>query len=481
MKEAWFLFFLCLAVVLPVQAQHDRSGGHKADSRNMGLVGAHDLQGRSAFQPIIVKQNDRWIAYVGHHGGSAVNSLTGQKEANGTSILDVTDPKRPKYIHHLPTSSGEVVAGGEGGGAQMVQVCAGKDLPKGDPAKFYMLRTDGRKAHEIWDVTQPEKPVKVSTVIDNLRSTHRQAWECDTGIAYVNSGLPGWQVLRMTQVFDLSDPAKPVHIRDFALPGQQPGAPKRENPRLHDGHGAFSTGPKGNRLYFGYGNVGNGAFQIVDRKKLLEGPKEPTAENLLYPQVSFQNVGTWQAVHSVYPLIGMEVAEFANSPKGKVRDFLLVLPEPIENDCQEERQMMFVVDITNDAQPFGVANFQVPHKSGDYCTRGGRFGPHQTQENLMPIYHKRIVFVAWFNAGVRAVDIRDPYHPREIGFYVPATNKNTEPSCYKSGGNARCKVAIVTNNVEVDDRGYVYMTDRAGTGLHILEPTGEVRKIADFR
>ena len=91
--------------------------------------------------------------------------------------------------------------------------------------------------------------------------------------------------------------------------------------------------------------------------------------------------------------------------------------------------MMFVVDITDDSKPFGVANFQVPHQPGDYCTRGGRFGPHQTQENLTPIYHKRIVFVAWFNAGVRAVDIRDPYQPKEIGYYVPATNRHTAPSC----------------------------------------------------
>jgi hypothetical protein len=323
--------------------------------------------------------------------------------------------------------------------------------------------------------------VRVSVVVSKLRSTHRQAWECDTGIAYVNSGLPGWQVLRLTQVWDLSDPAKPVHIRDFALPGQEPTAPKRENRRLYDGHGAFTLGPKVNRLYFGYGYVGNGAFQIVDRQKLLEGPREPTPENLRYPQVSFQAVGTWQAVHSVYPLLGMEVAEFANSPKGQVRDFLLVLPEGIQNECHEERQMMFVVDITDDRNPFGVANFQVPHKDGNYCTRGGRFGPHQTQENLTPIYHKRVVFVAWFNAGVRAVDIRDPYHPKEIGFYVPATNRHTAPSCVKTAAGPRCKIAITTNNVEVDDRGYIYIADRVKTGLHILEPTGEVRSIANFR
>ena len=481
MKSRLLVVAFAMATVAPLALAGEGGAGHPASGHNMRLLGASDLQGRAAFQPVIVKQGERWLAYVGHSGGSAFNSLTGRDEPNGTSIIDVTDPKQPKYVHHLPTESAEVIVGAEGGGSQMLQVCAGKDLPKGDPDKFYMLRTDGRKAHEMWDVTVPERPVKIATVADNLRSTHRQAWECDTGIAYVNSGLPGWQVLRMTQVFDLSDPAKPVHVRDFALPSQRPGAPKPPSLRRYDGHGPFTLGPKNNRLYFGYGYAGHGAIQIVDRKKLLEGPKEPTVENLLYPQVSFQDVGTWQAVHAVYPLIGMEIPEFANSPKGKVRDFLLVLPEGIQNECREERQMMFVVDITDDTRPFGVANFQVPHAPGEYCSRGGRFGPHQTQENLTPIYHKRIVFVAWFNAGVRAVDIRDPFNPKEIGFYVPATNTHTEPSCVKVDGKERCKTAIVTNNVEVDDRGYIYIADRLKTGMHILELTGEARKVANFR
>src|SRR6201981_2843192 len=43
---------------------------------NMELAGFNDLQGRSAYQPIIVKEGDREIAYVGHHTGSAMNPLT---------------------------------------------------------------------------------------------------------------------------------------------------------------------------------------------------------------------------------------------------------------------------------------------------------------------------------------------------------------------------------------------------------------------
>src|SRR6202049_3713871 len=93
---------------------------------NMELVGHSDLQGRSAYQPIIINENGREIAYVGHHTGTAMNSLTGAAEPNGTSIVDVTDPAKPKYLAHIP---GSTQAGEEAGGAQMVRVCSGSVLP----------------------------------------------------------------------------------------------------------------------------------------------------------------------------------------------------------------------------------------------------------------------------------------------------------------------------------------------------------------
>src|ERR1700680_882827 len=83
---------------------------------NMELAGWSDLQGRSAYQPIIIKEGGREIAYVGHHTGSAMNPLTGVVEPNGTSIVDVTDPAKPKYLSHIPGSS---EGGDEGGGRQL--------------------------------------------------------------------------------------------------------------------------------------------------------------------------------------------------------------------------------------------------------------------------------------------------------------------------------------------------------------------------
>ena len=82
------------------------------------------------------------------------NPLTGAEEFNGTSLIDVTDPRRPKYLAHIPGDEGLA----EDGGAQMVRVCDGKGLPKGDPNAVYMLRTFGNKAHEIWNTADPEKP-----------------------------------------------------------------------------------------------------------------------------------------------------------------------------------------------------------------------------------------------------------------------------------------------------------------------------------
>jgi len=72
---------------------------------------------------------------------------------------------------------------------------------------------------------------------------------------------------------------------------------------------------------------------------------------------------------------------------------------------------------------------------------------------------------------------RNPYAPRDAAFYIPATTERTAERCVTNGTRS-CKVAIQTNNVEADERGYVYLADRANTGLHIVKLTGEAAKIA---
>src|SRR5262249_56831063 len=99
-----------------------------------------------------------------------------------------------------------------------------------------------------------------------------------------------------------------VKTGDVGLPGQEPGGTGRAPTRLH---GPISTGPKGNRVYFAYGTNEGGILQIVDREKLLAGPKEPTEANLLYPQVGRLDMSPLTGAHTTFPVLGLPVAEFA--------------------------------------------------------------------------------------------------------------------------------------------------------------------------
>jgi hypothetical protein len=469
----------CVALLAGPAAAQMQKVGDPPEARNMRLVGYDDLQGRSAYQPTIHHQGDRWIAYIGHHGGTPeipkpLNRVTGQEEFNGTSIVDVTDPAHPKYLANVPGLEGHY----EEGGAQMVRVCDGKALPKGDPNAVYMLRVFGGRAHEMWNVADPAHPALIARIVEGLRDTHKSWWECDTGIAYLVSGAPGWRTRRMTQVYDLSDPAHPVKIRDFGLPGQEPGSTGAVPTELH---GPISTGPQGNRVYFGYGTNKGGVLQIVDREKLLTGPKEPTPDNLRYPEVGRLDMLPLNGAHTTLPLLKMPIAEFAKDKGGSPRDIVMIVDEEILNECLEPRQMVWFVDVTIETKPMVVSNYTADEASGNFCQRGGRFGSHSSNEFMPPMYDKKLVFVTFFNGGVRAIDIRNPYQPKEAGYFIPAITAKTDKRCVKVDGQERCKVAIQSNNVEVDDRGYIYVVDRANTGMHILELTGDARAIAGLK
>ena len=70
-----------------------------------------------------------------------------------------------------------------------------------------------------------------------------------------------------------------------------------------------------------------------------------------------------------------------------------------------------------------------------------------------------LVYVVWYNAGLRIVDVANPYQPKEVGHYIPATDFG--------------RPTVQTNDIIVDERdGLIYITDRWGGGLHIVEYTG---------
>jgi hypothetical protein len=479
---------------------------------NMKVEGFTDNQGRPIYQPLVVDQNGREILYLGNLTGNLLNPLTGKVESNGTSIIDVTDVHHPKFLFHIPGPAGSV----GNGGAQMVRVCSGDVLPHGEKGKWYLLRAFGNagpdESHQLWDVTNPAAPTYINTIVSGLSNTHKSWWECDTGIAYLVAGSKsdGWHQSGPAQhlkIYDLSDPRKPVYIRDFGLIGQEPGAEIKAahsctsdpGPNCYEGsknppagvHGPISMGPKVNRIYLPYGVGRDGVIQIVDRQKLLTGCTLPTASphcatnptqaELLYPQVGVIAMNPENGGHSSMPVLGVPMpqtqAHFADGAPQK-KDLLIVSSEDTANNCfGQAPHDAWILDITNDATPWPMATLTVPQEPGDFCNRGARFGAHAVSEAIYPPYYGKIIGVSWFNAGARIWDIRDPENPRPIAYYIQAPTKNTIASCATIHGVATCHNATMNDYVEFDDRGYIYAADRAGSGVTILSLTGDALKV----
>ena len=145
------------------------------------------------------------------------------------------------------------------------------------------------------------------------KQTHKIYWDCESGIAYLNGTPEGWRIRRVLQLFDMSNPLEPKHIRNFALDGSQPGA---EGPIGTPLHAPFAFG---DRVYLGYGASDDGVMQILDRDKLINGdpessePFKPTKENLLYPQISRLDMPEYYGAHSVKPLFNIEVKDFVDT------------------------------------------------------------------------------------------------------------------------------------------------------------------------
>ena len=543
---------------------------------NMELVGYDTLDGRSTYQPLVVHQGNRYIAYMAHHAGCAVNRLNGQTEVNGTSLVDVTDPTHPIYLHHITGFPADCNGSLDAAGNQMVHVCAGDTLPSKSPAeaarkrgRYYMLRSDGNasgepgtESHQVYDVTDPTNPLLLTTIAAGSTNTHKNWWECYSGISFLvgNDGLAsagradsaqGWQQSGSTQhlkIYDLHDPQNPEYIRDFGFVGQQPGGSTIQglvSPPTGI-HGPISVG---DRVYGAYGVGTNGSIAIYDRTKILNGCKQkgasascatsPTQEEMLAPQISWFTLVTTSlnGGHTSFPIFGEE--------NGSPRNLLLMTSEETGNECPatsaphgmwlyditDERNPRYIgedpadpartkMDVpngfdykwmgivpgngladnhcgTNNCSQAGVWGAVVtPQDPGganvpnNFCNQGARFGVHSSPELFYPPYYGKLAIGAWFTGGVRVFDIRNPDDARPVGYFIPAPNDtgcgpeggpSPGPGCTfgNTGRDGHTVNAIHTNNVELDDRGLIYICDRSGTGMHILKLTGEAAQVVN--
>lgn len=401
------------------------------ESLNVRLIGHNDLQGRESLQ-IVLKSN---YAYVGHHKGEELNPLTGKVEFNGTTILEVADPANPKIVKHIP--------GYEGANSRAVQV-----VEKYFDGRDYLLRNqeaDEFTGFEIWDITERLNPKMVSK-IGSLQSAHKSWWDAQTGYAYLSGEWPGWRGRHLI-IYDLKNPQDPKFVLNWGLPGQHPEDPPPPARGLSLHHPVIS----GNRAYLSY--LGGGDMVILD----ITNKKDPK----MLAHLDFSP--PFSGIHTTSPFSSMKVPNFTEG-FGDVRDFLVISEEAHDAryKCQEIRKQLYIVDATTETNPLPVATFKVP--DGDFCQRGGRFGPHQFAETKDgEIIGGSLLYVAYFSAGLRIVDIYNPFRPKETGYYIPETTDKTKP---------RLKKVIQTNDVDLDYRGLIYITDRAGTGLHVLEHTG---------
>jgi hypothetical protein len=506
------------------QAQITQSGERK----NINRVGHTDLQGRPTYQPNVIQYPDgRTILFVGQHSGNPIglvggcptntlpNPLNGNAcENNGTMIIDVSDPANPVEKSLIPSPVG--------GQSQMVRMCLGSQLPGGTSGNVYLMRNvqGGASAgFEVYDVTDVSAPVLKSSV-RNIRSTHKHWWECNTGIVYMpgsKNAAPLWRQSQSMLVYDWSNPnAAPVFIRAFGLPGAQPTATgpiptslhgaisAHEHPRAAQSlaRGATADDIIGNRIYAAWGVGDDGVMTIIDRKKLLpaayggtwvpatsNSADSPTEAELIGPSsptVGYYLMSPDQGGHTSMPVFGLQPASFAKYNEFQTRDIVLVPSEAtadgVNGRCNEAPHPAFLVDVTVENSmtsppgtrverdpyhgPMGLSTMWVQpqfgerYPRGNYCARGARFGVHSTEENFSNPMYGKLTALAYFNAGVRIFDIREPYNPAQVAFYVPEANANTNPNGY------------MTNNVEIDNRGFIYIVDRNGAGMDILQLFG---------
>jgi LVIVD repeat len=496
-----------LAVATAFGAGSALAISQSGEQRNMQLVGHADLQGRGSYQPnVIVYPDGRTIAFAGLHNAPNLGGAPGPLpnplkagsplEDNGVMIIDVTDPTHPVQKYHIPVP----VTGGQ---SQSVRMCLGSVLPHGTAGHVYLLRNvQGSAAqmsgYEVWDVTNVSAPV-LASAMRGLRSTHKMWWECNTGIAYMPGSkaapAPLWRQSQSMVIVDWSNPnAAPIYIRTYGLVGGQPGGTGPVPTSLHgaisahehpNAAGTIASGADviGNRVYAAYGVGSDGVMQILDRKKLLTpayggtftgNPDSPTVDDLIAPQVGRLTMSPDQGGHTSMPVFGLAPRSLQDVPQK--RDIVMLASEA--GDCTSHN-WSFAVDVTTENSigvrqdpwqgPMVLSTLWVdPHSGakfprGDYCFRGQRFGVHSSEENFRNPYYGKLNFTSYFNAGVRTWDIRDPQGVVEVGFYVPAAPNNT----------------YMTNNVEVDNRGYIYIVDRIGNGMDILKLTGCASHIVD--
>src|SRR3989442_4317952 len=169
------------------------------------------------------------------------------KAPHGTTIVDVSDPSRPRKLAELTIPSGVH--------SHKVRAVNGVMLVNREAPPRTQVPADFRGGLGIWDVSHPERPREITFV--EWKGLHRFTF--DGRYAYLSPDLNGYRG-NIVMILDLKDPAKPEEVGRWWMPGQwiAGGETPSWEGRAHRCHHPIR---RGNRLYVSYWH---GGFVILD-------------------------------------------------------------------------------------------------------------------------------------------------------------------------------------------------------------------------
>jgi len=398
---------------------------------NMKLIAHHEMDGFGGVGEGMGMQktkDGRRVMWLGHE--AAPKNFT---------AIDVTDPKNLKMIvqtelpHNKMRSNSLEVFGDTLYVAHQIR------------GEFGMKPA----GVDIWDISKPETPKKIS----HFDASGPQSlgvhciWTGDGEYLHISSGAADFKArndkdYQFYRILDVRNPSKPAEVGRWWYPGQKDGDAEPALPR----HPKFDSGyrphniqvykERPNRAYLGYIDGGLVILDITDKSK----PKLVSKFNYSPPYNGF--------THTAMPLFGKN-------------ELLIVSDECTKDDGADWPKPTWVFDIRNEKNPVPISTLPLPPVEV-FGKRGGRYGSHNLYENY-PLdcawRSDSIVLATFFNGGVRAYDLSNPFQPKEIAYFVPGAPKLSP------------KGAIQINDVYVDDRGLVFIGDRFTGGLYVLEWT----------
>lgn len=401
-------------------------------AQNIDFVGHTDQGGRGDGVQVMVA---RGHAYVG------------TRVSRGIMVTDVRDPRAPKPVNfapihpnswcmHLQTAEDLLLCIEE---LDLKALLSQKEYYSRSnqvDSKLYGTRgVDFSAGMRVYDISDPANPRPIGFMEVEGLGLHR-IWWVGGRYAYASALLDGYTD-HILIVIDMADPTKPRECGRWWLPGMHAGGGE-----VADWKGRYALHHAVVADDFAYASWRDGGLTILDVAD-KSAPKLVAHRNWCPPFGG----GT----HSALPLHD--------------RDLLVVADEATLNIDQEQMKRTWVFDIREKSNPVSIATFPTPAEQ-DYVAMGGQFGPHNLHENRPGSFQSSTtIFATWQSAGLRVVDITDPFRPAQIGCFVPP-----QPTQWMEPMRGRAKIRH-TADLFVAQDGLIYLTDY-DAGLYIVQWRG---------